>query len=111
MLCFRPLLKAKMGTPSNSIYFRQSTPIRGEDNRVEECSHRSVHPSQRRGASPQVLRTESRIESQRRIRRRRNLRVWQGFMGLHLPVSGSGHVESQYGILGGGRRGGGSPRT
>src|SRR6266576_5599666 len=101
MSCFRPLLKRKMGTASDSIYFRQSAPIRAEDNRVEECSHRSVHPSQRRGTSPQVLRTESRIETQGRVCRRRNLRMWQGFMGLHVSVSGSGHVESQYGILGG----------
>ncbi len=68
--------------------------------RVEECTDGSVHSCDRRGTSPQVLRREDRIETQGRIRGRCDLRMWQGFLGLHVPVSGSGHVEGQYGILG-----------
>src|SRR2546421_2415138 len=107
MSCFPPLPTAKDGAPSVIwIYFAEKwgTPSDRRTNRVEKCSDSSVHPSERRGASPQVLRTENRIETQRRVRGRCDLRMWQGLLGLHVPVSGSGHVEGQHGILGGGRR-------
>ena len=74
----------------------------GGRSHAEQRSSRSIHSREGHCPGENVLRGEGWPEAETGIRRRCDLRMWEGNVGVHVSLRRCRHITGQYSVLGGG---------